>query len=267
MRRPVLLVLMALVLFVAALTAAAQDAGGTSTYTVKTGDVLDLIAAAFDVDTDCLARINDLANPNRLRSGQVLLVDLSCPPYTGYAFVINPRSSADSPGQGGGAVEARPAFQPGPNDQTYTVRRGDTLDTIGQALNVSVISLQLANDLRNPNKLAIGDVLVIPGDAPPYGQYPPLANPLVAAGARGALELGQGGGGLPTGPGDVVYVVQLRDVLDLIGAAYDRQAACIAEANGLANPNLLYAGQTLIVPSACPPYDGEAFVPSRGQGG
>ncbi|NWG16468.1 MAG: LysM peptidoglycan-binding domain-containing protein [Chloroflexi bacterium] len=250
------------ILLTATLIVSAQ--GGTNTYTVETGDVLDLIAAAFDVDTACLAETNDLSNPNELTAGQVLLISFDCPRYSGYAFVANPRDGGeqDEPGQGGGGDEG---VQPGPGDETYTVERGDTLDTIGQALNISVISLQAANGLADPNQLMAGDVLIIPADAPAYGQYPPLVNPLAAAGANMDVELGQGGGA-PAGPGDELYVVQPRDVLDLIGASFDKQAACIAEYNNLADANLLYAGLTLVIPVSCPPYDGLAFVSGREDG-
>jgi LysM repeat protein len=162
--------------------------------------------------------------------------------------------------RGGG--EAAP--QAGPDDQTYTVVRNDTLDTIAQAFNVSVISLALANNLENPNKIFAGDTLIIPGDAPAYGAYPALTNPTAAAGAQGVTELGQGGGGPQPGPGDTTYVVQPRDVLDTIAASVDKQVSCIAEANNLEDPNLLYAGLTLVIPGSCPVYDGQAFVPARG---
>ncbi len=263
-RRLCFLLVIAALLITGLLTTTAQDGG---TYTVRLGDVLDLIAAAYDVDTTCLAAANDLANPNKLRAGQVLTIDLSCPRYTGPAFVTNPRDGGETTttsvrdsGQGGGGVVA------GPNDQTYMVKRNDTLDTIAQAFNVSIISLRLVNALENPNKLMAGDTLIIPGDAPPYGAYPALSNPIVAAGATGDLELGQGGGGAALGPGDEAYVVQPRDVLDRIGARYDRQVDCIVQGNNLADPHRLYAGQMIIIPGNCPPYDGLDFVPSRAGG-
>lgn len=267
MRRTLVLSLFIVILLIGALAVGAQDNSGTSTYTVQNGDVLDLIAASFDVDTTCLAEANDLANPNRIRSGQVLLIDLSCPRYVGPAFVTNPRDAGTpaaaqaQDGQGGGDETAP---QAGPDDQTYTVAPNDTLDTIAQAFNVSVISLELANNLDDPNRLFAGDTLIIPGDAPPYGAYPALTNPLVAAGAEGDMDLGQGGGGPQPGPGDTTYVVQPRDVLDTIAASQDKQVACIAEANNLSDPNLLYAGLTLIIPGGCPVYDGQDFVPARG---
>ncbi|MBI5668894.1 MAG: LysM peptidoglycan-binding domain-containing protein [Chloroflexi bacterium] len=266
MRRPLFLSLViAALLLTGLLSAAAQDAGGTATYTVQPRDVLDLIAASYDVDTTCLAEANDLANPNKLEVGQVILIDFSCPRYRGPAFVANPRNvdgnqPAAQGGQGGGGG----APQAGPDDQTYVVEPNDTLDTIAQAFNVSVISLQLANNLDDPNFIFAGDTIIIPGGAPPYGAYPALGNPRVAAGAAGTLEAGQGGGST-LGPGDQEHVVQPRQTLDSIGAQYDKQVACIAEANNLENPNLLYAGQIVVVPGSCPAYDGYDIVPNRQQ--
>ncbi|MBL8166002.1 MAG: LysM peptidoglycan-binding domain-containing protein [Anaerolineae bacterium] len=234
--------------------ASAQD---SVSYVVQSGDILDSIAASFDVQTACLAEGNNLGAGNEIKPGQELVIDFSCPRYDGLDFVTNPREEGQAPpaeedGQGGGGVE------PGPNDQTYTVERGDTLDTIGQALNISSVAIQFANGLRPGDFLEIGQVLVIPADAPAYGQFPALSNPADPNAAD--TELGQGGGGITAGAGDQTYVVQPLDVLDLIGAQFDTQALCIAEANALGNPSRIFPGQTLVIPGNCPPYDGEAPV-------
>lgn len=52
-------------------------------YLVRPGDILDFIALAFNVDTQCLAAGNQLANPGRLQPGQRLLINRSCPPWLG----------------------------------------------------------------------------------------------------------------------------------------------------------------------------------------
>lgn len=238
-----------------ALGAFAQD-GATTTYTVQSGDILDTIAAGFDVQTTCLAEINDLARPDRIKPGLVLLISYDCPPYDGANFVASPRDTATGSdlGQGGGGGAAMPEL--GPNDQSYTVARGDTLDSIAQQFNVSLQSLQQANGLSiYRTKILIGQELIIPGEAPPYGTFPGVSNPLNPLDTSG-----QGGGGPEVQPGDEVYVVQPRDVLDSIGAKFDVQVGCLAEANSLTRPNVIYPGQTLVIRMSCPNYDGEAFV-------
>lgn len=254
-----------------AFAAFAQDSG-TSSYTVVRGDTLDGIAAQFDVQTSCLATANDLLKPGELEIGQSLVIDLSCPVYDGLDTVLNPRGSAGDAGQGGGTVSGQGGGvandddsgpQAGPNDDSYTVERGDTLDTIAQEFNISVVSLRLVNELDAGEAIMPGMSLIIPADAPAYGQFPALVNPNAPA---ASAELGQGGGGANAGPGDTVYVVQPRDMIDSIGAQYDKQVACIVEANALTEPHKIFPGQTIIVPASCPAYDGFDTVSGAADG-
>jgi LysM repeat protein len=242
MRRPsfreIALLLPVLMLVTGVVIAFAQ-AGGS--YTVQPGDVLDLIAAEFNVDLDCLADANQLGNPARIFPGQVLTIPGNCPPYSGLS---TPRPDRDEAAddQGGGA--AAQAAQPGPGDDTYTIVRGDTFDTIGQRLDVSVEALLAANPDADPTALLPGDVIIIPGNAPRYGEF-------------FILGAGQGGGGAPGArAGERVYVVQPRDVLDLIAAALDVDLQCLIARNELSDPPLIYPGQQVIIPANCPPYAG-----------
>lgn len=58
-----------------------QQAGGTAplptnlTYIVQRGDQMHRIAATFGVDADCLARINQIATPDFLITGEPLVID------------------------------------------------------------------------------------------------------------------------------------------------------------------------------------------------
>jgi LysM repeat protein len=251
-----------------ALAAFAQD---SSAYTVQRGDSLDKISANFDVQTACLAKANNLADPSKIKPGQLLSIDLSCPRYDGFDIVTNPRdgtssassattttttttaatTSSDS-GQGGGAAA------PTGSEQSYNVVRGDTLDTIGQKLNVSVVSLQLANNIGPRDHLKIGQTLIVPAGAPAYGLFPAVSNPLNPTSVN--TDLGQGGGGPEVGPNDQTYVVQMRDTLDTIGAHFDTQVACIAQNNNIAPTNLIYPGQSIVISASCPRYDGFDIV-------
>lgn len=61
---------------------------------------------------------------------------------------------------------------PRPDDwiDEYTVKSGDTLTTIAQAIGESLADLQTANCIDNPNNLRIGQILIIPQDAMPTPQ-------------------------------------------------------------------------------------------------
>lgn len=132
-------------------------------------------------------------------------------------------------------------------DTSYTVEYGDVLDVIAAGFDKSVACIAQASGLENPNILRPGDTLVIPASCPPYDGLIPRVT---------AEPPGQGGGSVQAS-GDV-YVVGVGDVLDLIGAAFNVAPACFAEANGLTEPNRIYPGDRLVVPTNCPPYNGEA---------
>jgi LysM repeat protein len=212
---------------------------GEIVYTVQVADTLDSIGAFYDVKVECIAEINELDNINEIFVGQELTISAACPRYGGLDVVVNPRADA-SPAFG--LQTGGDSGQGGGGDQVWVVGINDTLDTIGQALNVSVVAIQIANDIEAGDTLFVGRELVIPADAPAYGQFPALT---------GAVGEGQGGGG-----GGDIYVVQPGDTLDLIALGLNVQVACVAEANDLADINLITPGLALLIPNDCPAYDG-----------
>lgn len=117
----------------------------------------------------------------------------------------------------GSAAPAPAASAPAPiaNGQTYTVVSGDTLSAIGARYGISYQSIAVANGIADPNKIYSGQVLRIPGTNVP-----------AAAPAAG-----------------VVYVVQPGDTLGGIAAQYGTSYQHLAEINGIADPNLIYANQ------------------------
>ncbi len=48
------------------------------------------------------------------------------------------------------------------------------------------------------------------------------------------------------------YVIRSGDTLSAIAARYNTSVAALAQANGIANPNLIYAGRTLQIPGTAP---------------
>lgn len=57
----------------------------------------------------------------------------------------------------------------GPCGSRYVVQRGDTLYRIARKCGSTVDALAQANQLRNPNRIYVGQVLTIPGEAPAPG--------------------------------------------------------------------------------------------------
>jgi LysM repeat protein len=59
-------------------------------------------------------------------------------------------------------VSAAPSSTPAPSVRSYTVKPNDTLTSIAAALNTTVQSIELANNISDPRTLRPGQVLVIP---------------------------------------------------------------------------------------------------------
>ncbi len=115
------------------------------TYTVQSGDTL------FRIATRNNTTVADLRAANNL-SGDL----------------IQPGQELQIPGCGAIQTEADETSEPSvvepPTSQgeVYTVKSGDTLFTIAQQFGTTVRALQEANNLADPNRLSVGQQLVIP---------------------------------------------------------------------------------------------------------
>jgi LysM repeat protein len=108
---------------------------------------------------------------------------------------------------------------------THTVAAGENLFRIGLKYGISWVPLAIYNDISNPNLIYTGQVLRIPG-----GQAPPTET-------------------APEGAAYTEYVVKRGDTVYKISRAFGVSPQEIVEANGLVNPNLIYAGQVLKIPT------------------
>lgn len=99
-----------------------------------------------------------------------------------------------------------------PATSTYTVQSGDTLSSIAAKFGTNYQTLASLNGISNPNLIYVGQVLRVNGSA---------------------------------SAGSIYYTVRVGDNLSAIASRYGTSYQSIASLNGLANPNLIYAGQTL----------------------
>ena len=118
-------------------------------------------------------------------------------------------------------------------DSMYTVQYGDTLSSISLRFGVSVQAIANANSIVNPNYIYAGQTLIIPDGAVPGGPAKPTPPPI---------------GPTPPVSGGTVYVVQRGDTLSRIAVVHGVTVGALTQANNLSNPNLIYAGQTLVIP-------------------
>lgn len=109
---------------------------------------------------------------------------------------------------------------------THTVAPGENLFRIGLKYGMSWIPLAVYNNIPNANLIYTGQVIRIPG-----GQAPPTQT-------------------APEGAAYTNYVVKPGDTLFRISRAFGVSPEEIVKANGLMNPNLIYAGQVLKIPTS-----------------
>ena len=106
---------------------------------------------------------------------------------------------------------------------SYQIQRGDTLSALSRRFGTTVDALMQANpQIQNPNLIHTGQMLNLPGSADSFEPAP------------------------STGGGQ--YTVRSGDTLSAIGARFGVSYQAIAQANGIANPNLIYPGQRLTIP-------------------
>jgi LysM repeat protein len=99
----------------------------------------------------------------------------------------------------------------------YTVEPGDTLGRIAKEYGVSVAELAEANSIANPDLIHPGQILLIPG---------------------------------VDGKPERIHIVERGETLHRIAGKYDTNAASIAKANSLKNPDLILPGQELLIPGS-----------------
>jgi LysM repeat protein len=193
-------------------------------YVMQPRDTLDEIAQEKNVSLEAILIANNLEKDAVLPPGTVILIPADAPPYG----VVPPLGDSTLGAGGGGDVAG----------ETYVIQPRDTLDQIGQLYNVSVQSLMIVNNIESASKVIPGTVILIPADAPPYGQVPALFSPLDST-------LGAGGGGDVAG---LQYVLQPGDTLIDVAEKFGVTVAALKEANGIKNGFRLQMGQVIIIP-------------------
>lgn len=122
-------------------------------------------------------------------------------------------------GYAGGTVtpspQPSPQPVPQPTETTYTVVAGDTLSGIASRYGTTYQELARINNIDNPNLIYAGQVIKIP-----------------TSGTNSTSNV-------------ITYTVKKGDTLSGIASRYGTTYQKIAQDNGIANPNLIYVGQTL----------------------
>ena len=141
-------------------------------------------------------------------------------------FGVSMRSLMQAnPQYGGNLYVGQPFYVPGQSapasystSSRYIVQPGDTLYGIARRFGVSIYALTSVNGISNPNFIFVGMSLAIPGGYVPPSSYG-------------------------------TYVVQFGDTLTRIALRFRTSVYALMIANHIPNPNLIFAGMRLVIPS------------------
>ncbi len=161
---------------------------GDVEYVVRAGDTLLAIAARYGTTTQAILDKNELTNPNTIFVGQKLVIPVGYSPSATPAAttvqhtVVAGETLSQIARLYDTTTEAILADNPSLTDvqslpvntvltitlgvgtasRTHVVRRGETISSIARRYGVSVEALVKANALVNPNRIHVGQKLVIP---------------------------------------------------------------------------------------------------------
>jgi LysM repeat protein len=183
-----------------------------ATHTVQPGETLSEIAAAYGVSAAELMALNQITDPDTLFSGQKLQLPLSARPLADLAI--------DLP--------------------THRVQSGETLSEIAKQHGVSQTRLMYLNGIRDPNQIYSGQVLRLPAAITPSPEATQPAPPTPPA----ATHTQQPSAKLAPS----THRVAAGETLSEIAKGYGVPLATLMQANGIADADTIYIGQTLQIP-------------------
>lgn len=241
---------------------AASSLLATTEHVVRRGETLDGIAARHGVSVSALAKANGIDDPDRIYEGQRLKMpgtsassssrrydvgrgdtlaaiaarfgstisalaranDIDDPNriYIGQHIKI-PTGSGGGSGGGGGGGGGGGTFRINPNARFHVVRSGESLASIAARYGVPANQIAAANGIVDGRLYANARLFLEPRNRP----------------------AGTGGGG----SGSARHTIRSGETLASIAARYGSSVRAISQANGIDNPNRIYAGQHLKIPT------------------
>ena len=144
---------------------------------------------------------------------------------------------------------------PEPEYITYTIQPGDSLGAIASRFGVTARAIMALNDIANPELIYAGQTIripVSPTDTPaptatdaPTETPAPSETPVATEAATEPPTVEA----TPQATATSTYVVQRGDTLASIARRFGTTVNELIRANDLSNANVIFAGQTLIIPA------------------
>ena len=137
----------------------------------------------------------------------------------------------------------QPPVQPAPLktsvnvENVYVVKTGDSLSKIASAHGVSSRELAELNQITDPNKVRVGQKLILPDHSKP-SQSQPAEKSAAKATTKEASASG------------ATYVVKAGDALSKIAVQHGVKSKDLMAANNITDANKIRVGQKLVIPGA-----------------
>jgi LysM repeat protein len=204
-----------------------EQSGATDVYVVQQGDSLSKIAKKHGISLQTLRSLNTLSS-DKILVGQKINVPM--------AGSTQPRSYSS-----GSAAEQHAIMTDG---NLYIVQPGDTLSSIASRLHMRQSDLQRLNNLNDPNRLRVGQKLVISGTVP----APVVASsdtPKSAPSLPSSLPIksSKSVSGTPD-----MYTIKSGDTISKIAKELNVSQEDLIELNSIDNATSLQAGKKLLIP-------------------
>lgn len=129
-------------------------------HTISRGETLASIARTYGLSTAEITQLNNITNPNLIYSGQRLVISITNAAGTA-AVAPTTDLGITVPAPVEGALQAAPL--PAMSSTTHVVQSGEHLSQIARNYGISWSAIAQANNLSDPNRLLVGQTLIIPG--------------------------------------------------------------------------------------------------------
>lgn len=218
-----------LLFFLMTLTTTAQEDVAV-VHIVQPGENLFRIGLRYGVKVEDLSSANNITDAANVYAGQEIVIP-------GLVLPMGEVQQSENTVVDNPLVAAVPI--------THVVQRGETLTQIAATYDVSVDVIMRANNITDPSRIFFGTELQI--WAPNY-----LDQNIVQSddeNVTNAEDVEETTTNSQESAERVEYIVQAGEHLSQIARKYNVSWLAIAEVNNITDPNMVYAGMTLLIPN------------------
>ena len=204
-------------------------------YTVRSGDTLTAISTKYHTTNATLVAWNNIKNPNLIYVGTSLIVA-----KTAKTTVVS-----NTPEKRTTHAKTTTTTV----NVTYTVKSGDNLSGIAAKYDTTVPVLVNKNHIKNANLITVGQVLVVGTKrVTTTANTSTTAKPAAKTNTNTTAK--RSAAAKPAAENATYYTVKSGDNLSGIAAKYNTNVKTLAITNKIANTNVIYVGQVLLVKGA-----------------